>query len=328
MKFSNLALSLLVVMGTGCTSVRTTPPVSLSEMPNCFDTNYDKERDLFTIRNDAGNPVNQQCLLTVGPRGGGASESSLPAGRYRVYLSSGGGGGAGGTLQSFLRGGGGGGGGGAGAAQMEATIDLTEGIYKLTIGAGGPGGLVCLPNLGFGGGPGWLGSPSNMVRVATGELVVGTPGADRYVRPTLGQNVKMSGKPTGHGGSGPGQASGGSGTSAATTTMQAATVEATPGASALKSGAMDAGGGIGTASVAGGATGTTSAADKTPGVGGGGGAASTGQGGRGGGESPGQKENPPERGSLGSGGGGGEGSLSECDPGARGGHGFIAFRLI
>ena len=137
----------------------------------------------------------------------------------------------------------------------------------------------------------------------------------------------MSGNPTGHGGTGPGQASGGSGTSVATTTMQAS-VEAAPGASALKSGAMNAGGGIGTASVAGGATGTTSAADKTPGVGGGGGGASTGQGGRGGGESPGQKENPPERGSLGSGGGGGEGSLSECDPGARGGHGFIAFRLI
>ena len=252
MDMTKLALSLLLVgIATGCASVRTTAPVSVSDLPNCFDANYDKERGLFTIRNDAGNPVNQQCLLTVGPRGGVASASRLEAGRYRVYLSNGGGGGAGGTLQSFLHGGGGGGGGGAGAAQTEATVDLTQGVYKLTIGAGGPGGLVCLPGAGFGGGPGWAGSPSNMVRIATGELIVGTPGADRYVRPTLGQDVKMAGKPTGHGGSGPGQASGGSGTAAATTTMQPATVQATPGTGVIKSGAMNPEGGTGTAMVGG-----------------------------------------------------------------------------
>ena len=320
MKFTKLALSLLVGVGVGagCTSVPSVPPVSQSDLPNCFDTNYDKERGLFTIRNDAGKAVNQQCLLTVGPRGDVASPQRLTAGSYRVYLSNGGGGGAGGTLQAFLGGGGGGGGGGAGAAETLATVNLTEGVYKLTIGTGGPGGVVCLPGLGFGGGPGWLGSPSNMVRIATGELVIGTPEADRYVRPRPGQLGRMAGKADAHGGSGPGQASGGAGTEAANTTKQAAMVEATPGAGKLVSGVSEPGG----------ATGTTLAADKNPGGGGGGGASSIGPGGGGGGESPGQKENPPERGSLGSGGGGGEGSLSGCDPGARGGHGFIAFRRI
>jgi hypothetical protein len=51
-------------------------------------------------------------------------------------------------------------------------------------------------------------------------------------------------------------------------------------------------------------------------------------GGGGGGESPGQKDTAPERGTLGSGGGGGEGSATEADPGARGGHGYIALRPI
>jgi len=36
----------------------------------------------------------------------------------------------------------------------------------------------------------------------------------------------------------------------------------------------------------------------------------------------------PTRGSLGGGGGGGEGNSFQCDPGAQGGHGFIALRPI
>ncbi|MBE0619114.1 MAG: hypothetical protein IH605_00835, partial [Burkholderiales bacterium] len=94
MKFTTLALSVLLAMGAGCASLRPAPVVSMSDLPNCFDSNYDKEKDLFTIKNDAGNPVNQQCLLTVGPRGGAASTSRLRAGSYIVYLSNGGGGGA------------------------------------------------------------------------------------------------------------------------------------------------------------------------------------------------------------------------------------------
>lgn len=91
MKFTKLALALPVGFGSGCTNVPPAPFVSLSDLPNCFDGNYAKEEGLFTIKNDAGNPVNQQCLLTMGPRGDIASASRLWAGSYRVYLSNGGG---------------------------------------------------------------------------------------------------------------------------------------------------------------------------------------------------------------------------------------------
>ncbi len=201
--------------------------------------------------------------------------------------------------------------------ETRATVNLTEGLYKLTIGAGGPGGSVCVPGAGFGGGPGWLGSPSNMVRMATGELVVGTPDADRYVRPSRGQNEKMAGRMDGHGGSGPGQTSGGHG--GRPESRYNLEDEADPGASNLASGRSGVGGAPGA---------DYSAADKRAGEGGGGGATSIGHGGQGGGESQSHKDIDPERGSLGSGGGGGKGSTFDCDPGARGGHGYIALRPI
>jgi len=316
MKMTKIALSLLFLgMVTGCAGVRTTTPVSLSDLPNCFDSNYDKARGLFTIMSDVGNRVNQQCLLTVGPHWDAAPASGLRAGAYRIYLANGGGGGAGGTLQDFRRGGGGGGGGGAGSMETQVAVNLTEGTYKLTIGAGGPGGTACMPGAGFGGGPGWVGSPSNLVRVATGEVLIGTPGADSYARPTRAQLDRSAGKKDpGHGGSGAGQTSGGHGSTAAS--AETARVEATAGASKSGSGRSEPGG----------TTGSISRADQSSGVGGGGGATSIGRGGEGGGESPGQTANPPDRGALGSGGGGGEGSVSECDPGARGGHGYIALR--
>ena len=323
MKIATIALLLLAGSAAGCAGLAPAPLVSVSDLPDCFESNYDKERGLFTIMNDVGKAVNQQCLLTVGPRAAAAPASALAAGRYRVYLADGGGGGAGGTMQPFHRGdgGGGGGGGGAGSKEIQATVDLSEGVYKLTLGAGGPGGTACVVastsadrSISSGGGPGWLGSPSNMVRVATGELVIGTPGADSYARLTRGQHDRSAGKKDAHGGSGPGQASGGQGSVAATAST--ARVEAAPGAGKPASAGAELGG----------APGSVSVADKRPGVGGGGGATSIGQGGGGGGESPGQNEQPPVRGSLGSGGGGGEGSTSECDPGARGGHGYIALR--
>ncbi len=334
MKITKLALSLLVGLGTGCTSVPPTPLVS--DLPNCFDTNYDRERGLFTIKSAVANVVNQQCLLTVGPPGdvvsevlGGiwdaitglftvgrsgetASASLLTAGRYRVYLANGGGGGAGGTWQNAFAGpGGGGGGGGAGAMEQQATVNLTEGVYKLTIGAGGPGGRASMPPpVGLGGGPGWAGSPSNIVRVATGEVVMGTPGADTYARLTRAQSERSAGKMDAHGGSGPGQASGGRG--GVDETRYGVEVKAEPGASMPGR----SGGELGPEDV------------HSSGGGGGGGATSIGAGGGGGGESPLHKDKSPERGTLGSGGGGGEGSSFESEPGARGGHGFIAFRPI
>ena len=319
MTITKLSILLLAGIGAGCSSVPPAAHVSASDLPNCFDTNYDKARGLFTIKGDAAKAVNQQCLLTVGRRGNAAS-SQLAAGRYRVYVVNGGGGGAGGTLEvapggaKGATGGGGGGGGGAGAKEGQTTINLAEGIYKLTLGAGGPGGTACMPGAGFGGGPGWVGSPSNMIRVATGEVIAGTSGADTYVRPSRAQNERMAGKMDGHGGSGVGQTSGGQGAAAAT--KATAKEAAEPGESKLASGRSGAAG----------AAGSVSAGDKLSGAGGGGGATGAGYGGGGGGESPGQKEVAPQRGSLGGGGGGGEGSRSECDPGARGGHGYIGLR--
>ena len=316
MKMTTLALSLLAGFGAGCAGVPPAPVVSMSGLPNCFDTNYDKERGLFTIRDEVGKAVNQQCLLTVGPRGDIASAPRLTAGNYTVFLSSGGGGGAGGSLQG-LTGGGGGGGGGAGAAEIRATVTLTEGLYKLTIGAGGPGGSACMPGVGFGGGPGWVGSPSNMVRVATGEVVIGTLGADTYARLTRAQSDRTTGERLGQGGSGPGQTTGGRGGSAET--QAKAEVEAGAGASVLASGRSGVGGLAGV---------TGPASDDRTGTGGGGGATSLGAGGGGGGQSLRDKDIVPQRGALGSGGGGGEGTRTECDPGARGGHGYIALRPI
>ena len=126
----------------------------------------------------------------------------------------------------------------------------------------------------------------------------------------------MAGKMDAHGGSGPGQASGGHG--GVPETKDSVEVQAQPGGSKLASGRS-------------GVAGAPGEDDKRSGTGGGGGGAtSMGHGGGGGGESPGRKEIAPERGSLGGGGGGGggEGSSSECDPGARGGHGYIALRPI
>jgi hypothetical protein len=299
MKLTTIALSVLVGLGAGCANVRLAPPVSISDLPNCFDSNFDRERNLFTIKNDAGNPVNQQCLLAVGPRGGAAPASGLRAGSYTVYLSNGGGG------------------GGAGAMEVQAEVALTEGVYLVTIGAGGLGGSVCVPQARLGGGPGWLGSPSNIIRVATGELVLGIPGAEKYVRPTRGQLEKTAGKMDAHGGSGPGQTSGGAGATPETRYQRQS--EAVPGAARLESGRTGVGGAAG---------GDYSAEDKRPSEGGGGGAARLGPGGAGSGETLARKDTAPARGMLGSGGGGGEGSAHQCDPGARGGHGYIAFRPI
>lgn len=323
MTITRLALSLLfgAGLGAGCTSVPPSPQLATSDLPNCFDSNYDKERGIFTMRNGVAGAVNQQCLLTVYASGSPASASQLVAGNYTAYLANGGGGGAGGTLQGRARfdggkSGGGGGGGGAGAMETQAPVVLSAGTYKLTLGAGGPGGTACQPGAGFGGGPGWVGSPSNMIRVATGELVIGVAGAESYQRLSRAQNERMAGKLDGHGGSGVGQTSGGDAATAATATT--AMVAAEPGEAKLASGYTGAAG----------AAGSASAGDKLSGAGGGGGATAAGSGGGGGGESPSQRESPPQRGTLGGGGGGGEGSRTECDPGARGGHGYIALRRI
>lgn len=304
MKLSTLTLVLMACIGSGCANVASAPQIATSDLPNCLDSNYDVQRALFTIRGAGAGIVNQRCLLTVGPPGDAVSTSRLTAGRYMITLANGGGGGAGGGTI-------GGGGGGAGAKEAQATVILTEGVHKLTIGAGGPGGSGCatFQSHTFGGGPGWPGSPSSIVRVATGEVILGTPGADAYVRPSRGENERLSGKQDGHGGFGPGQATGGAGGHDAT--AGSAKTEAGAGASKLATGRSGVGGEAGAA--------PTKMSDSG---GGGGGATGQAAGGGGGGETPLAVNLASVRGSLGSGGGGG----GDCDPGAQGGHGFIVLR--
>lgn len=266
MKLTTLTLALLAAVGTGCASVSPAPPAAVADMPNCFDSNYDRERNLFTVKGDTGTPVNQQCLLWVGSRADAASTNRLRAGTYNIILANGG------------------------------------------------GGTACKPGL-HGGGPGWLGSPSSMSEVASGTLLIGTAGADTYARPSRSQNDRMTGPSDGHGGFGPGQTSGGQGA-----------ISARPPSHVQVAGAAGESRGGPQSVSTGGTGGTVSAKDQFTGGGGGGGATTRAHGGDAGGESRGQMERPPERGSLGS--GGGEDSLSECDPGARGGHGFIELRPI
>ncbi len=291
-------------------------PVAATGLPDCLQSNYDAQADLFTVKNTGRDIVNQKCVLTVGPRGGDTTRSRLGAGSYTVSLANGGGGGAGGTQQrghGAGAGGGGAGGGGAGARESVTRVDLAEGSYMLTIGAGGPGGSACVfaPYY-MTGGPGWAGSPSNIVSLATGNTVAGAPGADAYARPSRAQHDKSVVLRDGRGGSGPGQTSGGHGGTSSSATGAVILAESGQSTRATT-------GAVGMGGIPGGNEDLTTA-------GGGGGATSRGDGGGGGGEGLGRPNRLPERGTLGSGGGGGEGGRFECDAGARGGHGFIAVR--
>ena len=313
MKISPVAL-LLACAGSVAAPVAVAAPPSA--LPDCISNNYDAAHHLFTLKDPRPGEPNQQCLLTVWPRGQGALGTRVTAGRYLIDLSDGGDGGAGGTLQS-VNGGGGGGGGGAGARELQRVVELAEGVYKVTIGAGGPGGNPCIPtpSMVFSGGPGWLGSPSSLVRIVDGEVLLGTPGADAYVRPKKSQNEKKAGNPDGHGGSGPGKASGGAGGHVDVTDFHVAPPK--PGDSK----AGNAGGDPGVLSP----PSRTRAGDGSA-SGGGGGASTKSEGGDGGGEIQRHWVQPPERGALGSGGGGGEGTMFICGAGGTGGHGFMALR--
>ncbi len=322
MKIITLSLITIALIGSACSTAPPTGPVSVSALPNCFDSNYSPADQVFTIRNPAGKVVNQQCILTVTPRGKVSPGQQLAAGNYLVSVSDGGGGGAGGTMHDGTKfpgvdHGGGGGGGGAGAAETQLKLNLTEGEYRITIGAGGPGGSACsgAPNY-FGGGPGWFGSPTNIVRLATGEVVLGTAGAETYVRPSRSQNDKGGKARDGSGGSGPGQTTGGHG--ANVTPSSKTTHVATAGAETRSPSETEVGGAAGKV--------LPNDQKRDPGPGGGGGATNLGAGGAGGGDLPKHANISPKRGTLGSGGGGGAGDLYGCAAGASGGHGFVAFQ--
>jgi len=321
MKMTSLLLTPLLALGAGCsTTTQTQAPTTVAgaDLPNCFAANYSEQYKLFTIVRPAANVVSQQCLLTVLPRGSSSSGQRLPAANYLVSVSNGGGGGAGGTLQSGSKfpgqdNSGGGGGGGAGAMETRASVNLTEGNYRLTIGAGGPGGAACSgPPSDFPGGPGWVGSPTNIVRISTGEVILGARGAETYTRLSRSQHERTSGKPDGSGGYGPGQTSGGDGA-----TYNSAGNLAHAATAGTDKGRVD-----------GGDVGKVLPKDQLAGPGGGGGASRLAVGGTGGGDLPKHLDLPPVRGTLGSGGGGGAGDAYGCAAGANGGHGFVAFVRI
>lgn len=322
MKMTTLLLALPCIISAGCSTVAPSGAITNTantNLPNCFDSNYSASQNLFTITRETKKVVNQQCELIVASANSPTSTQQLNAGTYMVSVSDGGGGGAGGTIQdgSTFPGvdhRGGGGGGGAGAAEKTLQLNLTEGRYRLTIGAGGPGGDPCSgPPNNFRGQSGWLGSPTNIVNLDSGALVMGVSGAENYVRLTRYQNEKNAGIADGRGGSGPGQTSGGQGT--AFNSKGIVTAVATDGVDKVTP----------TQTIEGGDSGPIIQAKVRVGPGGGGGASSRSVGGDGGGEKPKLSLDPANRGFLGSGGGGGSGDVKGCSGGANGGHGFVAF---
>lgn len=324
----SLVLQIMIVCGF--------TPAFAQALPPCSASNYDAGRDLFTPDKnnssiDFDHPVgsqlvNQQCLLTVVPRDGSerprsdsgsqtrkvlSSNGTVAEGRYVVFLSNGGDGGSGGSARPEGGIGGGGGGGGAGAAQVRQEILLTPGVYKLTLGAGGPGGRACRGT--FGGSPGWGGSPTNMVRLSDGQTVAGAAGADTWQRPTRYANEKRSGPQDGHGGTGPGKSAGGAGSNV------------DPGFEKVAQAGVR--GPAGTTGQPGDAGGEIPGQSALRIGGGGGGGAGLGDGGDGAGDVARQVAvSPPEVGGLGAGGGGGAGRTNFCSAGAPGGNGYIALR--
>ena len=80
MTMTKLSLSLLLGFGVGLTTASAAPINSSATLPNCFQSNYDNERGLFTIKNETPRAANQQCLITVAP-------SSLSDLASKLYIS-------------------------------------------------------------------------------------------------------------------------------------------------------------------------------------------------------------------------------------------------
>lgn len=268
---------------------------ALAHSPQCVSSNFDASRNIFTIMNPAAGAVNQQCYLTVHPRGTLPDQSrqspTFVEGNYVVELSGGGGGGGGGALKDQ-----GGGGGGAGAAPSRSVQYLAPGMYKLTIGAGGVGGSAD-------GGRTQHGNPTSLTNATTGQLVAGFQGADVWSQRSRAAS-DGSGGVAAAGGS-----SGGSGGDSGPRTEE----------TAQSGGASQTGGFAGRSGQAGSESGGSGQANA-----GGGGGASVGSGGAGDSVARGSASGT---GNLGGGGGGGRGGANTAHSGSQGGHGFIKLVL-
>jgi len=288
-----------------CLAAASVPAFAQSDSPQCGSTNFDQTRNVFTIMNPSAGIVNQQCFLTVYPKGEVPRQarqypaSYLVEGTYAIELSGGGGGGGGGAAKDQ-----GGGGGGAGAAPSRTVQYLSPGVYKLTIGTGGSGGSA-------GGGRTEAGNPTSLTNANTGQLIAGFPGADVWRQRSQAAGDGRGGVATAGGSSG--GSGGGSGSR--------------PEGAAQSGGTSQTAGYSGTAGESGGESGRsakTKAGRLVQANAGGGGGASVGSGGAG--ESA-SRNSVAGVGDLGGGGGGGRGGLKTADAGGEGGHGFIRLTM-
>ena len=163
MKSGTFALALLTCATTS---------VFAQDSPQCGAANFDQGRDIFTVVNPASGAVNQQCFLTVQPSG---TAGRYTEGNYEILVSGGGGGGGGGGGDNDSSSGTGGQ-GGAGAVPARTTRYLQPGVYRLTMGTGGQGGIAS-GKQGHGGNAA-DGNPTGIMMASTGETIAGFPRAD------------------------------------------------------------------------------------------------------------------------------------------------------
>ena len=300
----NLVLKNAVHLALLCMAATAGQAYAQDAPPRCGTTNFDQSRNAFTIINPAANAVNQQCFITVYPRGPAPAEAAqypgsyLVEGNYLIELSGGGGGGGGGASRDE-----GGGGGGAGAAPMRTVQYLAPGVYRLTIGTGGAGG-------GANGGSTKAGNPTSITNAYTGQLVAGFPGAVTWT-----QQSQRAGD--GHGGVAmAGGSNGGSGGDSGYSGPKAE--------QAAQSGGVSSSSGFsGMPGAAGEEHGRREHGKQQADAGGGGGAGA-GNGGKG--ESA-ERDSQAGTGNLGGGGGGGRGGERTADAGGHGGDGFIRIAM-
>ncbi len=177
-----------------CVAVASVPAFAQNTTDSrCGTTNYDRSRDVYTITNTSPGTVTQQCFITVVPKSawtGGMpdlSTSQLVEGNYEITLSGGGGGGGGGAGGEREHGitevgvGGRGGKGGKGAVPVTVSRYLNPGVYRLTIGLGGRGGMAGSGgHMDSGGGHGIDGGPTNLSDASTDLTIAGFPGAESW----------------------------------------------------------------------------------------------------------------------------------------------------
>ncbi len=174
-----------------CAAVASVPAFAQNTSDSrCGTTNYDRSRDVYTITNTSPGTVTQQCFITVVPKTAWTegmpdlSTSRLVEGNYEITLSGGGGGGgggAGGEREHGITDPGVGGSGGKGAVPVTVSRYLNPGVYRLTIGLGGRGGMAGSgSDMASGGGRGVDGGPTNLSDAYSDQTIAGFPGAESW----------------------------------------------------------------------------------------------------------------------------------------------------